>query len=131
MRLFYFILKYGRESFADTEGEEFPDEVAARQHAVAIAHDLMQSREIKTLSWRIAVCDDYLHPLFDVLFADVDETIPEHLPHDLGASIKRSARMVAAFNDAFNATKATISEVQETLARADKILASLSLGARL
>ncbi len=129
--LFYFILKCGRRSIPDVEGQEFTDEFEARRHAVAVAHDLMRHREAETRAWRIQVCDDYLQPLFEVLFAQVDKTLAEAFSRDLRVSIKQVTRTVAAFNDAFIATKATMGEVQETLERARKILAALPNGARL
>jgi len=77
MQLYYFILKAGLQIVPDTDGQEMADEVAARQHAITVARQLMQHREADTRSWRIQVCDDYLRPLFDVQFVEADEAIDQ------------------------------------------------------
>jgi hypothetical protein len=71
MPLYYFILKAGRHSYPDSEGQEFADEAAARVHARAVARELMRNREAKTSHWRIQVCDDYLLPRYEYPFADL------------------------------------------------------------
>jgi hypothetical protein len=72
MQLYYFVLKAGRRIYPDSEGQEFPDDNAARQYACAVARELMRNRETKTGHWRIQVFDDYLRPRYDYLFADLD-----------------------------------------------------------
>lgn len=72
MRLYYFVLKTGRHVYPDSEGQEFPDDGAAREHACAVARELMRNREDRTGHWRIQVCDDYLQPRYEFLFADLD-----------------------------------------------------------
>jgi len=64
MQFFYFLLKVGYETYPDVEGQELPDEVAAYDHAVAVAGELMRNRENQARLWRIQVCDDYLRPRF-------------------------------------------------------------------
>ena len=75
MLLFYFVLKAGRQTIPDPEGQELIDEAAARLHALAVAQQLMRHRETDTRGWRIQVCDDYLVPLFEVFFAEVDQSL--------------------------------------------------------
>jgi hypothetical protein len=101
-----------------------PDEAVARQHAIAVARELMSHREHETRLWRVQVCDDYLQPLFEVLFADVDATL-QGFPRDLRVSIKRVARTAGALNDAVAEAERTLRESKETLARADRVLASI------
>ena len=74
MPLFYFILKAGCHTYPDTEGQEFADEAGARAHAHAVARELMRNRESRTGHWRMQVCDDYLEPRYECLFADIDQT---------------------------------------------------------
>ena len=81
MQLFYFILKTGKQTIPDSDGQELLDEVAARRHAMAVARQLMQQRETATRGWRIEVCDDYLNPLFEVFFAEIDEALELFPPH--------------------------------------------------
>jgi hypothetical protein len=125
MRLFYFLLKVGSQTFPDVEGQELADEVAARDHAVAVAQELMYNRENQTRLWRIQVCDDYLHPCFEVLFAAVDPSLPK-LPANLQGSIERVVRTAGALNDAMVQMRATLRDCRETLARADQFLSSIS-----
>jgi len=72
--LFYFALKAGLQTIPDAEGQELVDEAAAQLHAIAVAGELMRHRESVSHSWRIQVCDDYLEPLFEVFFGEIDET---------------------------------------------------------
>src|SRR3954462_2626644 len=98
MALFYFIVKIGRESFPDSQGDEFDDLEGAKQHAEVVAGELMRNREFKTAHWRIQVCDDYLQPLYECLFA---ETNPKLARYDevLRGSVVRAARTAAKMNE--------------------------------
>lgn len=80
MPLFYLLLKVGYETFPDIEGQELADEVAAHDHAVAVAQELMRNRVNETRLWRIQACDDYLRPCFEVLFAEVDPSSRNYRP---------------------------------------------------
>jgi hypothetical protein len=75
MPIYYFILKAGDHTYPDSEGQEFANEGEAQRHAHAVARELMRNRESKTGHWRIQVCDDYLQPRYECLFADVDNTL--------------------------------------------------------
>jgi hypothetical protein len=124
--LFYFILKVGYRTIPDVEGQELADETAARHHAVAVAGELMRNREPETRFWRIQVCDDYLHPRFELLFAEVDQNLGRFQP-DLHLRIERVNHMAMAFNNALSRTRATLTEVWDTIARAAaRVLASPS-----
>src|SRR4051794_5253271 len=74
LRLFYFILKAGHRSIPDNDGVELPNETAAGRHALLVARELMRNRERRTFRWQIQVCDDYMLPLFSVLFFEADES---------------------------------------------------------
>jgi len=124
VQLYYFVLKAGRQIIPDQEGRELPDEVAARAHAVAVAQQLMQHREMQTRNWRIQVCDDYLKPLFEVYFAEVGETLKGFSLH-LQDSIKDVARTAASLDDALLSMRTTLTDVHATLGRADQILGSM------
>src|SRR5262245_57771284 len=107
VQLFYFVLKAGRETVPDTEGQELADETAARLHAISVARQLMRNREASTRNWSIQVCDDYLQPQFEVFFAEADVAL-DHLPAHLQQTVKNTARMVGAFNSAIAAMQATL-----------------------
>jgi hypothetical protein len=124
VQLFYFVLKTTGQTVPDPEGQELPDRAAAWQHAVAVARQLMHNRESDTRGWRIEVCDDYLTPLFDVLFAEVDVSL-SHIPVHVQASIENVVRTATALNDAIARMKSTLLVVRQTLSDADRILASI------
>lgn len=124
MQLFYFVLNTPREIIPDPEGQELADTAAAWHHAVAVARQLMQNREADTRGWRIQVCDDYLTPLFDVFFAEVDVSLA-HIPVHVQASIENVVRTTAALNDAITKMKNTMVIVRQTLGDADRILGSI------
>lgn len=125
MQLYYFVLKTGRETIADHEGNELTDDDAARLHAATVAQQLMRHREARTRGWRIQVCDDYLQPKFEVFFAEVDATLKKFPPH-LTAPLEQVIRTMAAFNDAILTMQDTLADVRKTLAFATRILTSIS-----
>jgi hypothetical protein len=126
MPLYYFTLKGGGDTFSDQEGVELLDLAAAREHATAVARELMRNRELPARKWRLQVCDDYLMPCFEILFAEVDETIA-HLQPKYRKSLEGVARLAGRIDDAFSEVRATLSEVRETLAEADRIVAAISM----
>jgi hypothetical protein len=125
MQLFYFLLKAGGRTFPDPEGQELADVAAARDHAIAVAQELMHNREIQTMGWRIQVCDDYLLPLFDVAFVEASERLQMY-PPELRVSIRRYARRASVFCDTLADVKGTLADVWDTVARADRVLASIA-----
>ena len=125
MPLYYFILKSGSDVVPDQEGIELPHADAAREHATAVARELMRNRELPARNWQLEVCDDYLVPCFEILFADVDETIA-HLPPQHQETIKAAARFSASLGQTFHQVRNSFAEVRETLARADSIILAMS-----
>ena len=125
MPLFYFVLKTGRHSYPDYEGQEFIDEAAAQAHARAVAQDLMRNRENKTGHWRIQVCDDYLQPRYEFLFADIDHTLGR-FDGNLRTSVTRVARTTAAMGDALRGIDAGMADLKQILDRMDFIMSSRS-----
>jgi hypothetical protein len=121
MPLFYFALKRDAEKVADRNGLELPDENAAREHAIEIARDLMRNQEVSTRSWRIEVCDDYLIPRFDILFAEIDGSI-DHLTPECRKIVEVVSRKSALLQDALGAVQNSMSSVKETLARVDAVV---------
>jgi len=124
MPLFYFILKTGREKIPDREGLEFPDRDTARGHAEIVVDELMRNRELKTRSWRLEVRDEDLQPSFEILFATVDKSIV-HLPPVYRQSVELLSSSTANLLDAFEDVRGTLSNVKETLARADNMIREL------
>jgi len=122
MPLFYFILKNGHHTIPDREGEELTDLSAARAHATGVARELMRNRSVKTRTWRLEVCDEYLQPSFEVLFASIDDTM-SHLPPAIRQSIEITCQSTASLNDTICSVRNSLLEVRETLNRADDIVA--------
>jgi hypothetical protein len=123
--LFYFILKVGRDSFPDPEGEEFGDLEHAKKHAQAVASDLMRNREFKTAHWRIQVCDDYLQPAHECLFAEVNPKLSGY-EKPLRDSIVRAARTSGAISDAMQQIGHTMSDLRQTMRLMDTAIAQSS-----
>jgi hypothetical protein len=114
MALFYFILRVGRKTFPDPIGEEFEDIADARVHAHTVACELMRNRENRTGHWRIQVCDDYLQPRYECLFAEVDQRL-QAFGDIMRGSVIRVARTTAALNDAMQDIDDTMSDLRQTM----------------
>jgi Domain of unknown function (DUF6894) len=91
MPLYYFTLRTRHETVTNSEGVELPDPEAARSQAIAIAREMVSNCKMPTRRWRLTVRDDYLIPCFEILFAEVDETIANSAsphPHSLENPLK-------------------------------------------
>jgi Domain of unknown function (DUF6894) len=120
MALFYFIVRVGRKTFPDPVGEEFDDIADARAHAHAVAGELMRNRENSTGHWRLQVCDDYLQPCYECLFADVDQRLQAY-GDVLRGSMIRVVRTTAALNDAVQNIDDTMSDLRQTMRLLDAV----------
>src|SRR5690242_16279350 len=99
MQTYYFNLKDGAKVIPDPEGTECADDEAARQHGVIVAREAMRNNEPETRKWRIQICDAGRKPLFEVLFATVDESM-DHLPHEMRKSVEKLSWQMASLCDA-------------------------------
>jgi hypothetical protein len=118
---YHFVLKTRDDLIPDRDGSEWPNDAAAQEEATLIAQDLMRNQETKRGSWRIEVRDQDLLPRSELLFAEVDQTI-DHLPAEMREPHIVAARRIAAFSDAMLAVRKSLSEVMETLSRADAVM---------
>jgi hypothetical protein len=125
MPLFHFVLKAGRHAYPDSEGQEFADQASAVKHAQAVARELMRNRENKTGHWRIQVCDDYLQPRREYLFADIDDTL-DRFDADSRAWAKAMARTTAAIGDSVRPIDTAMSDLRQMITRIDSIMSSCS-----
>ena len=123
MPLYYFVLKAGRHTYPDSEGQEFADDTAARFHAHAVARELMRNREARTAHWRVEVCDDYLQPRFEYLFADVDNTL-ERFDDEIRVSVKRVAQTTAAIGDSLRNIDTAMTDLRLMIGQIDCILST-------
>jgi hypothetical protein len=125
MQLYYFILKNGLHTIPDRHGEEFADEDAARAYAVSVARELMRNRSLRVRSWRLDVCDEYLQPCFELLFASIDDSL-SHLPRECRNSIEHACRNTALLYESIANVQKSLLEVAETLTTVDQIMARIS-----
>jgi hypothetical protein len=118
MQTYYFNLKDGWKVIPDPEGTECRGDEAAREHAIVVARESMRNNEPGARKWRIQVCDARRTPLFEVLFASVDESM-EHLPSEIRKSVERLSGQLASLGDAVSDVRMSILQVRTTLARAE------------
>jgi hypothetical protein len=127
MPLYYFVLKNGRHSIPDRDGEEFPNDTAAREYAIAVARDLMRNGPLRARSWRLEISDENLLPCFELLFASIDDSL-SHLPVHLRNSIEHACHNTALLNDTIIDVQKTLLQVRETLVGANRIIDRVSSG---
>jgi len=131
MSLYFFNLKDGRTTIPDQDGTELADDDAARAHATVVARESMRNNESRTRTWRLQVCGGDREPLFELLFASVDETI-DLLPQETRARVREVSGKFASLSDAITDVRMSLLQVRATLARSEgaPYLASLN-GTRL
>jgi hypothetical protein len=126
MPLYHFVLKTGDDLIPDRNGGEWPTEAAAREEAALVAQELMRNqRGVKRRAWRIEIRDENLRPCFELLFAEVDETI-SHLPPELRETHIVASRRMAACFDTVRALHETRAKLAETLSRANTAVAAFA-----
>jgi hypothetical protein len=114
---FYFHLRSDGTVHRDADGTDLPDLTAAREHALAVAEELMLHSEPRTRHWSLCVEGEGGRPQFDLFFADVDKTLAAYAPQ-LRMLVTETCRRLAALNDALCAARATRMETRMLLARA-------------
>jgi t-SNARE complex subunit (syntaxin) len=131
MSIYFFNLKDCRTTIPDPDGTELADESAARAHAIVVAREAMRNNEARTRNWRIQVCRADRTPLFEVLFASVDETM-DHLPNDMRQSVENISKKFASLADTIQDVRMSMLAIRTTIARSEKApyLATLN-GSRL
>jgi hypothetical protein len=121
MPLYYFVLKAGRHSYPDTEGAEFADDAAAEAYARSVAHELMRNREYRTAHWSLQVCDDYLQPRCECLFADITHAL-EGFDGDFRGSVRAVARTTAEIGDSLRQIDMAMADLHKTIDQINSIL---------
>lgn len=121
MARYYFHLHTGDAFVRDRFGTELEDDAAARDHASAVARDLMRRREDKTRHWQLTVRDANGGFCFELVFAAADETI-ELLRPPLRHSLESMYGAVAHVSGAIGDLRTTVMQVRSTLAKADRIV---------
>ena len=115
MPVYHFFLKRNwNPPLIDHDGEEFPDDNAAYEHAVEVAREIMRNHEINCRSYRLEVCNQNLETCSEILFASADETL-EHLPVDFRNQIIGTARTAASLHETIGEMTRTLSNIRERL----------------
>ena len=121
MPLYYFILKTGRHTYPDSEGQEFPDDMAAQDHAQTVARELMRNRETNTAHWRIQVCDDYLQPRYEYLFVDLDPAL-ERFDHEFRTAVRATMQTTAALRDSMTRIDVEMNSLRQTISQMGSLI---------
>jgi hypothetical protein len=116
MPRFHFQLRTGSKSIHDTEGIECADLAAARQHAIAVALELMNNAEKKSRHWSIVVWGENNERLSEVFFADLDQTLSRH-PAEMRHVVEQTCRRFGALADTLASIRATIQQSRVLVAR--------------
>jgi len=126
MPLYHFVLKTDHDHIPDRDGSEWPNEAAAHEEAVLVAHDLMRNqRRVNTRAWSIEIRDDDLRPCSEQLFAEVDETIA-HFPPELRETLIISSRRIAACFDTVLAARRARAQISKTLNRTEMLMTTIA-----
>src|SRR5262249_3655050 len=119
MPLYFFNLKDGRGIVPDPQGIELPDEGSAQAYAREVARELLRNREAARRSWRLQVCDSAHEALFEILFADADQSL-DYLPPELKASLKEVYVKTGSLADTISDVRATVHQLKGTLSNVDR-----------
>jgi|SRR5579885_1862576 len=119
MPRYFFNLNDRRTTIPDIDGTELADDVTAHAHAVVVAREAMRNNERRTRTWRIQVSSADRSPLFEVLFASVDETM-DHLPNELRQSVETVSKKFASLADTIQDVRMSMLEIRTTIARSEK-----------
>jgi hypothetical protein len=114
--LYYFGVRNGSGNLADEEGIELPDVQAAREHACALARELMFRNEPRKRHWLLFVRDAEGNELFAMPFVAVDESIL-HLNPESRLLIQQMAEKKLALAEAVFASRMGVMRAQATIAR--------------
>jgi hypothetical protein len=97
-------------------GVNLPNDEIAYFHARDVVGELMDHREEVTRYWRLDVYRDNGEKIFDILFAELDQTL-DHLRPGTRALVEVNAQRIRAFRDAHYEASITRREAQALVAR--------------
>jgi hypothetical protein len=88
MPVFFFNLQDGKGGIEDEEGVDLPTLVAAQEHAIGVARELMRRNEPKWRICRLDILNSEGSLLFTLPFAKVDPLL-DHLDQPLREVVER------------------------------------------
>src|SRR5215471_13233972 len=109
MPRFHFNLRARGMMHRDLDGTELADVMAAREHATAVADEMMRHSGAATRHWSIQVEDADGHAQFDLFFADVDQRLAGYSPQ-MRLLVSQTSRRLGALTDVMNVARATRTE---------------------
>lgn len=113
---YHFHLRADTTIHPDSDGSELQDGAAAREHAMAVADELMRHSSARSRHWSMIVTDARGERKFDLYFADVD---PNLAPYPAMKRMAReNCRRLAALTDVWCSARATLRESRLLLAKA-------------
>lgn len=117
MPRFHFHLRARGTIHRDVDGSELADMTAAREHATAVAQELIRNSAGATRHWSLRVDDETGTRQFDVYFADVDPRLAAYSPQ-MRMLVGETCRRLSALTDVLAAARVTRMETRVLLARA-------------
>src|SRR5512142_672794 len=117
MPIFHFHLRAHGRIHRDADGTDLPDLAAAREHALAVAGELMRGSGTGTRHWSMYVEDDADELRLELYFADVDPRL-DGLPRQTRMLTSDTCRRFAALTDVLCAAHETRMASRMLLARA-------------
>ncbi len=94
--------------YPDQEGTVLQDFAAAREHAMAVAEELMRNSSARTRHWSMLVEDGRGEFQFDLFFADVDPSLDLCPRTRMLAS--KTCRQLAELTDIWCSARTTVTE---------------------
>jgi hypothetical protein len=98
MPRYKFKLNYGSGGVEDDFGVNLPNGEIAHRYACDVVRELMDHRERKTRHWRLEVYEDNGEKIFDIPFAELEQTLDDLHPQRQ-APVKPCAQQVRAVKD--------------------------------
>jgi len=114
---FYFHLRARGTIHYDADGTDLSDVAAAREHASALAQELMLHSDVSTRHWSICVENEQGGHELDVLFAAIDPELAA-FPPQMQMVLIETCRRLGALTDIRCAVRATQIEARILIARA-------------
>ncbi len=116
MPRYHFHLRARGTIHHDREGTGLPDLAAARDHASAVAEELMRNAGGGARHWSMCVEDGAGERQFDLFFADVDDGLVSYSPQ-MRLLVTQTGRRLGALTDTLCAVRETLIETRMLVAR--------------
>jgi len=117
MARFHFHLRARSAIHVDPDGTDLPDMAAVREHATAVAQELMRHSDTTKRHWSICVENDQGERVLDLFFAEIDSTLACYSPQ-MRLLVLETCRRLGALTDTLSAARATQIEARILVARA-------------